>query len=475
MQGLTPVVLAVALLAAGTAGVAVGAECPGNPDALGTSRTIVVDPIEHPRLGSMQYRESLPLEDHEVVLTFDDGPLPPRTNHILDILAHECAKATFFMVGQMATTYPDVARKVLAAGHTVGTHSQNHPLRLHKMPLAKAEQEIDQGIVSVTAALGEPTAPFFRIPGLARTNAIDQYLASENLMTWSADFPADDWTKISPAQVYSRALQRIEANGKGILLLHDIQAKTVEALPALLHELKRRGYHIVHVVPATPDRPKTATAPSQWIMHARGRQVWPASFVEAEDAAVLPAPSPASFGAVQPFDARPAVSMQPRGRPVFRPGQAPQAPAADWPSGFSEAQAPLAIARSILPAPNPNSFSYPETSPTPWLHRKALRPVLLAPQASLAPIPVTSQAPLTQAPLIQAPLIQHPVAQVPVVTQAPQIVPPETDALALLIKRSLQETQAPNEPGTTQSIPVTPRLAPRDPVSTANMPHGAFP
>jgi peptidoglycan-N-acetylglucosamine deacetylase len=65
--------------------------------------------------------------------------------------------------------------------------------------------------------------------------------------------------------VYSRALQRIEAKGKGILLLHDIQARTVEALPALLHELKRRGYQIAHVAPATSDRPKTATMPSQWI------------------------------------------------------------------------------------------------------------------------------------------------------------------------------------------------------------------
>jgi peptidoglycan-N-acetylglucosamine deacetylase len=446
MQGLTPVVLTVALL---TAGAAVGAEaeCPGNPDALGTSRTIVVDPVEHPRLGSMQYRESLPLEDHEVVLTFDDGPLPPRTNHVLDTLASECVKATFFLVGKMATTYPDVVRKTVAAGHTVGTHSQTHPLRLHKVALSKAEQEINDGIASVTSVLGEPPAPFFRIPGLARTNAIDQYLASQNLMTWSADFPADDWTRISPAQVYSRALQRIEANGKGILLLHDIQAKTVEALPALLHELKRRGYHIVHVVPATPDRPKTATAPSQWIMHAHGRQIWPGSFVEAEDTAVLPAPSPASFGVVHPFDARPAVSMQQHGRPVFRPGQAPQAQPAAWPRGFGEEQA--ALTRSTLPAPNPASFSYPETSPTPWLQqRKVTRPVLLAPQASLAPIPVT---------------------------QAPLIVPPETDALALLIKRSLQETQAPNEPATTQSVPVTPRLAPRDPASTANMPHGAFP
>jgi peptidoglycan/xylan/chitin deacetylase (PgdA/CDA1 family) len=114
----------------------------------------------------MQYRESLPLEDHEVVLTFDDGPLPPRTNHVLDTLACECVKATFFLVGKMATTYPDVVRKIVAAGHTVGTHSQTHPLRLHKVPLAKAEQEISDGIASVTAVLGEPPAPFFRIPPL---------------------------------------------------------------------------------------------------------------------------------------------------------------------------------------------------------------------------------------------------------------------------------------------------------------------
>ncbi|HMJ30724.1 MAG TPA: polysaccharide deacetylase family protein, partial [Xanthobacteraceae bacterium] len=66
-------------------GTAAAAECP--PGALGVSRTIVVDPSEHVRLGSMQYGESLPLKDREVVLTFDDGPLPPYTNRILDTLA----------------------------------------------------------------------------------------------------------------------------------------------------------------------------------------------------------------------------------------------------------------------------------------------------------------------------------------------------------------------------------------------------
>src|SRR5258708_19510029 len=70
-------------------------DCPGNPDALGTSRTIVVDPTEHPRLGSMQYHESLPLEDHEVVITFDDGPLPPRSTRALAIPHHHCLTSPF--------------------------------------------------------------------------------------------------------------------------------------------------------------------------------------------------------------------------------------------------------------------------------------------------------------------------------------------------------------------------------------------
>src|SRR5215470_14637727 len=85
-------------------GAASAADCPGNPGALGTSRTIAVDPNEHPLLGSFQYRESLPLNDREVVITFDDGPLAPFTPHILDTLAKECVKATFFMVGRMART-----------------------------------------------------------------------------------------------------------------------------------------------------------------------------------------------------------------------------------------------------------------------------------------------------------------------------------------------------------------------------------
>jgi len=239
------------------------AECPGNPHAIGTSRVIAIDPTEYARIGTMQYAETLPLADKEIVLTFDDGPLSPYTTRILDILASECVKATYFIVGSMARAYPDVLHRIYTEGHTIGTHSQNHPLIFNRMPIEHVQNEIEEGIASVAAVLGNPkaVAPFFRIPGLARSTSAETYLHERGLMTWSADFDADDWKHIPASEILARALRRIEAKGKGILLLHDIHPATALALPSLLAELKARGYHIVHVVPAGVERPKTVIAP----------------------------------------------------------------------------------------------------------------------------------------------------------------------------------------------------------------------
>ena len=260
---------------AGATASALAADCSGNPDALGTSRVIIVDPAEHPRIGAMQYHESLPLEDKEVVLTFDDGPVPPYTNRVIETLAAECVKATFFMVGRQARAFPDMVRRVYNEGHTVASHSQNHPLIFTRLPMAGAENEIEQGRASVAAALGDERAlaPFFRFPGLGRSNAIEEYLAAQGIMTWSADFLADDWRHITAQQVLTRALDRLDRKGKGVLLLHDIQPRTALALPVLLKALKARGYRIVHVVPSGPDRPKTVAPPEAWA--ARHTPTWP--------------------------------------------------------------------------------------------------------------------------------------------------------------------------------------------------------
>src|SRR5258708_2768078 len=261
--------LCLGLLACITAETASAANCPGHPDALGTSRTLVVDPKEHPRIGTMQYAETLPLEDHEVVLTFDDGPLPRNSNQILGILAAQCVKATFFIIGRQAQAFPEGVRKLRDAGHSIGTHTQNHPLGMNRMPIERAKQEIDDGIPSVKAALGDDAAPppFFRIPGLSRAEIVEDYLTSQGVQIWSADFPADDWRHVSSSRVYDLAMKRLEDKGRGILLLHDIQARTVAALPRILHALKARGYRIVHVVPATSEQPATATETPQWQSH----------------------------------------------------------------------------------------------------------------------------------------------------------------------------------------------------------------
>src|SRR5579872_1341937 len=273
-------VAAFGLLAGLTAQAAAAEDCPGHPNALGTSRTLVVDPREHPRIGTMQYPETLPLADHEVVLTFDDGPLPRNSNKILDILAAECVKATFFTIGNMARSSPEGVRKLLAAGHTIATHTQDHPLSMNHMSTERAKQEIDDGIASVKAALGDRAdalAPFFRIPGLLRADNVEQYTAEQGIQIWSADFLADDWRHISSQRVYDLAISRLEAKGKGILLLHDIQARTAAALPRILQTMKARGYRIVHVVPATADRPATPTEPQQWLLHPAPDSIaqWP--------------------------------------------------------------------------------------------------------------------------------------------------------------------------------------------------------
>jgi peptidoglycan/xylan/chitin deacetylase (PgdA/CDA1 family) len=244
-----------ALYLLGGALPAVAAEtCPGNPDAIGTSRIITVDPTTLPRIGSMQYKSALPLEDHEVVLTFDDGPLPPYTNRILDTLAENCVKVNYFLVGQMADAYPSLVRRIYNDGHVVGTHSQHHPLTFHTMTEPRIESEVAGGIASVQAALGSPNAvaPFFRIPGLLRSSRVEAYLASQSIVLWSADEVADDWRHgITAKDIVRLAIERIEAKDhRGVLLLHDIHPATAAALPMLLKELKARGYRIVHAVPA---------------------------------------------------------------------------------------------------------------------------------------------------------------------------------------------------------------------------------
>jgi hypothetical protein len=196
---------------------------------------------------------------------------------------------------------------------------------------------------------------------LLRAEGVEDYLGAQGIQTWSADFPADDWRHISAARVAELAISRLEAKGKGILLLHDIQPRTVAALPRILHELKARGYRIVHVVPATSDLQKTATEPQQWQLRPVSENVaisrWPAvpSFVFAS-AEFLPGPSVSESdwrdGALTTLPASFRVRRLARGA-VPLPEPAP------WPR---LSPLPPADGAITLPVPAQSLFEIPERS-----------------------------------------------------------------------------------------------------------------
>ncbi|SMD02993.1 Peptidoglycan/xylan/chitin deacetylase, PgdA/CDA1 family [Fulvimarina manganoxydans] len=198
------------------------------------------------------------LQPGEVVLTFDDGPMPGKTPKILDALEKAGVGATFLMVGQMAKAYPSITREVAAKGHTIGTHTESHK-NLRTLGTEAAMAEIRRGEASVAKALapaGFHPAPFFRFPYLADTQALRGRLAGEGVVTIDVDIDSKDYFRDGPSRVMARTLDAVERKRHGIILFHDIQARTVAMLPDFLAELERRGYKVVDLKPAEPMGPQ---------------------------------------------------------------------------------------------------------------------------------------------------------------------------------------------------------------------------
>jgi len=223
-----------------------------NPDAIGLSRVVEIDTTGGPAFGTEHFKQYDFLRDKEVVLTFDDGPWPENTPMVLKALKDNCIKATFFEIGQHATWRPDISREVAAAGMTVGNHTWSHK-DLAKNPYAKdielAKQEIEMGVSAVHMSVGGPTAPFFRFPDLQQPPDLMTYLGTRNIAIFSTDIDTFDFKLRKPEDVVKSAMTKLAKNGKGIVLMHDFQHNTAEALPELLRQLKAGGYKIVHMVP----------------------------------------------------------------------------------------------------------------------------------------------------------------------------------------------------------------------------------
>jgi peptidoglycan/xylan/chitin deacetylase (PgdA/CDA1 family) len=217
-----------------------------NPNALGVSRVVEIDTTGGPGFGFEHFKQLDFLTDKEVVLTFDDGPWPANTPAVLKALADECTKAVFFPIGKHATYHPEILRQVAAAGHTVGAHTWSHAnLNNKKMTEQQSKDEIEKGFSAVKLALGAAPSPFFRFPELQHGPAAMAYLGSRNVAIFSCDLDSFDFKAKDAAQIINTVMTKLDKHGKGIILMHDFQKHTAEALPTLLGRLKAGGYKVV--------------------------------------------------------------------------------------------------------------------------------------------------------------------------------------------------------------------------------------
>jgi peptidoglycan/xylan/chitin deacetylase (PgdA/CDA1 family) len=224
-----------------------------NPNALGIGRVVEIDTTGGPGFGFEHFKQLDFLGEKEVVLTFDDGPWPVNTPAVLKALADECTTGIFFAVGKHATYHPDILRQVAAAGHTVGSHTWSHVnLNRKGMTEQQAKDEIEKGFSAVRLALGAAPAPFFRFPQLQHPPAMVTYLGTRDIAMFSTDLDSFDFKASTPDKIVETVMTKVNKLGKGIILMHDFQKHTGEALPTLLARLKAGGFKVVQMKPKAP-------------------------------------------------------------------------------------------------------------------------------------------------------------------------------------------------------------------------------
>ena len=192
-----------------------------------------------------------------VAITFDDGPHPQNTPRLLDMLRARNIKATFYVIGRSVDLYPQVVRRTVAEGHEIGNHSQTHRL-LSKLGDAELRQEMIRCRDAVGRAAGvQPRTMRPPYGGLLqRQRELVHAEFGYPTILWSVD-PLD-WKRPGPSVVSSRILAGTSAGG--IILAHDLHAQTVDAMPAALDGLLRRGFKFVTVSQLLAMKTDVATA-----------------------------------------------------------------------------------------------------------------------------------------------------------------------------------------------------------------------
>jgi peptidoglycan/xylan/chitin deacetylase (PgdA/CDA1 family) len=237
---------------------------------IGVGRTIDIDTRGGPWFGAPFGNPDI-LAPGEVVLTFDDGPLPHSTPPILRALAAECTKATFFIVGQMAAAHPHIVREIAVQGHTIGTHTWSHA-NLRLVSDGSMRAQIESAFAQVEKAADRPIAPFFRYPYLSSSPATVAYLQGRDIAQVSVDIDSLDYLLRNAQRIVRQVMAQLERRGRGIVLLHDIHASTALAVPGLLVSLKEKGYKIAHLRPTTAAQTQIAWATPPKSLRSAHRQ-----------------------------------------------------------------------------------------------------------------------------------------------------------------------------------------------------------
>lgn len=187
-----------------------------------------------------------------VALTFDDGPNPGSTDVILDVLGELEVRATFFCVGRNAVRHPDLVRRILEEGHSVGSHSNTHP-HPRSTPLRTLTDDYARGRTAVTEALGEHTR-LFRPPHGHVSVPAAVALRRTDVSTWLWTVDPEDWRPGVTADRITEVASR--ASSTDVVLLHDWveqplaaealdRSATVAALPGVVTAIRSRGLDLV--------------------------------------------------------------------------------------------------------------------------------------------------------------------------------------------------------------------------------------
>jgi peptidoglycan/xylan/chitin deacetylase (PgdA/CDA1 family) len=185
----------------------------------------------------------LRLQDKEVILSFDDGPIPGRTDRVLATLDEFGVKGAFMMVGEMAALHPALARKVAMDGNAIGSHTYRHD-NLASLTFDMAMAEVTRGEAAVTKATGVEVN-FFRFPYLADSHKLRAAVAMRDMVVMDVDIDTKDYFSVAPANVTKRTMDLLHKRGRGIILMHDIHNRTATMLPTLLTRLEAEGYKVV--------------------------------------------------------------------------------------------------------------------------------------------------------------------------------------------------------------------------------------